>query len=199
MSPAPDNDSPDWVVLLDGARVSRRWMTRHTPRLLAAWYAAGSDDRRAAIGVRILRVAAELGSEPEGDDAAQEISGQAWRSVAEHIDPRLVRGPDWPPLATALARAHTAGYDVAARLPALAAAAPLPDRHPARELHWRLLDDDPSALPAAGGADGLAERAQSAMDTARPAVHRSALTPPSTGDGDAPSTQRSPRPEEDRS
>ena len=55
---------------------------------------------------------------------------------------------NWPPLAAALSRAHAAGYDVAARLPELAATAPLPDRHPARELHWRLLDDCPDALPA---------------------------------------------------
>jgi hypothetical protein len=60
-----------------------------------------------------------------------------------------VRGPDWPPLAAALTRAAAADYDIAVRLPALAAAAPLPARHPARELHWRLLDDCPDALPRA--------------------------------------------------
>ena len=69
-----------------------------------------------------------------------------WEAVAERIDPRLLLGPDWRPLSAALTRAAAAGYDVPARLPALAAA-PLPDRHPARELHWRLLDDCPAALP----------------------------------------------------
>src|SRR3712207_7025353 len=49
-----------------------------------------------------------------------------------------------------------AGYDVPARLPALAAARPLPDRHPARELHWRLLDDCPAALSPPGAAGGQA-------------------------------------------
>ena len=196
MSPEPDSDRADWVVLLDGVRVSHRWMTRHTPRLLAAWCAADSVDPRAAIAARILRAATELESEPVGDDADPWDGGQIWRSLAEHIDPRLVHGPDWPPLAAALDRAHTAGYDVETRLPTLAAAGPLPDRHPARELHWRLLDDCPPQSRHAMRPTALPK--VPAMDTARPAVHRSALTPPSTGGGDAPSSHRSPRPEEDQ-
>jgi len=64
-----------------------------------------------------------------------------WAEVAAAVDPRLAAGPDWAPLAVALARADAAGYHIAARLPELAAAAPLPRRHPARELHWRLLAD----------------------------------------------------------
>lgn len=50
---------------------------------------------------------------------------QAWRTTAEQIDPRLIWGPDWAPLAAALTRAATAGYDVHRLLPELAAAAPL--------------------------------------------------------------------------
>ena len=140
------SDRGDWVSLLAGVRISRAWMVRHTPHLLAAWCDAATDEGRRAIATRILQIAADLESEPgHGDDDA--ATDPAWRQLVARIDARLVRGPDWLPLAAALARAATAGYDVAARLPALAAAAPLPARHPARELHWRLLDDCAAALP----------------------------------------------------
>jgi hypothetical protein len=135
----------DWVTLLAGVRVSRAWMTRETPDLLAAWRDAPSPEHRRAIATRILQIATDLESEIDDvDDAAAE---PALRELAIRIDTRLVHGPDWLPLAAALTRAATAGYDLAARLPALAAAAPLPARHPARELHWRLLNDCPAALP----------------------------------------------------
>ncbi|WP_231486901.1 hypothetical protein, partial [Candidatus Blastococcus massiliensis] len=134
MATASLSDRGDWVSMLAGVRISRAWMVRHTPDLLAAYcYAATADDRH-AIAARIVQIAADLESEPEhgDDDAATEA---AWRQLVARVDARLVRGPDWLPLAAALARAATADYDVAARLPALAAAAPLPARHPARELH----------------------------------------------------------------
>ncbi|WP_116451694.1 hypothetical protein [Blastococcus litoris] len=157
-------DRGDWVSLIDGVRVSRHWMTRHTPRLLAAWRDARTLERRRAVAVRILQVAAELESEPDGFDIDDTLADQPWRTVAERIDARLVCGPDWLPLAAALARAAAAGYDVVARLATLAAAAPLPERQPARELHWRLLDDCPAALPVLNavqrpaGANGLPDR-----------------------------------------
>jgi hypothetical protein len=136
----------DWMSLLDGVRVSRRWMTRHTPQLLAAWCDAPTAESRRAIANRILQIAADL--ESESDDAEGVAAESVWRGFAAQIDARLVRGPDWLPLAAALTRAAAAGYDVAVRLPSLAATPPLPARHPARELHWRLLDDCPDALPA---------------------------------------------------
>ncbi|NEK87922.1 hypothetical protein GCU60_19465 [Blastococcus saxobsidens] len=136
----------DWMSLLDGVRISRCWMTRHTPQLLAAWCDAPTAEHRRAVAARILQIAADLESEP--DDPDDMPTDSAWRAFVVQIDDRLVDGPDWLPLAAALTRAAAAGYDVAARLPALAAAAPLPARHPARELHWRLLDDCPDALPA---------------------------------------------------
>src|SRR3954452_12032782 len=145
------SDRGDWVPLLAGVRESRGWMTWHTPDLLAAWCQAATAEHRRAIATRILQVAADLESEPDQiDDAAAE---PAWRKLVARIDARLVDGPDLLPLASALARAATAGYDVAARLPALAAAVPLPARHPARELHWRLLEDCGAALPARSAAD----------------------------------------------
>jgi hypothetical protein len=160
----------DWMSLLDGVRVSRRWMTRHTPDLLAAWCDAPTAEHRRAIAARILQAAADLESEP--DDADDKAAESAWSELVARIDARLVRGPDWPPLAAALTRAAAADYGVAVRLPALAAAAPLPARHPARELHWRLLDDCPAALPVPD-ADG---------GPATPPNNRSCTAPPrSTG------------------
>lgn len=155
---ARGNDRNQWVSLIDGVRISRRWMTRHTPQLLAAWRDAPTERRRRAIAAHILLVAADLESEPDDASADQECSTSAWQATVARIDPRLVVGPDWPPLAATLTRACLAGYDVATRLPELAAAAPLPARHPGRELHWRLLDDCPAAVlslpvltPAGGG------------------------------------------------
>lgn len=146
MSPPVAHGRGDWMSLLDGVRISRGWMTRHTPQLLTAWCDAPTAGHRRAIAARILQIAADLESEP--NDADDMAAAWTWRASVVQIDDRLVRGPDWLPLAAALTRAAAAGYDVAVRLPALAAAAPLPDRHPTRELHWRLLEDCPDALPA---------------------------------------------------
>lgn len=154
----------DWMSLLDGVRVSRRWMTRHTPALLAAWCDTHTAEHRRATAARILQIAADLESEPDDvDDTAAEAT---WSELVARIDARLVRGPDWLALAAALTRAAAAGYDVPVRLPALATAAPLPHRHPARELHWRLLDDCPAALPAPGPTGDLTATAEGA-----PTVH----------------------------
>jgi hypothetical protein len=179
--PGRDN----WVSLIDGVRVSRTWMTLHTPRLLAAWREARSAEERHSVAVRILRVATAL--ESDSDDGNRFVTHLIGVTIAERIDPRLVQGPDWPPLAAALDRAAAAGYDVVHRLPVLAAAAPLPDRHPARELHWRLLDDWPAALPPRSVLDGRAAAAGGRRDvhsrTGSPHIHGSA---PSSGtDGEA--------------
>jgi hypothetical protein len=159
MATASPSGHGDWVSMLAGVRISRAWMVRHTPDLLAAWCDAATADDRHAIAGRIVRIAAGLESEPEHDDDA--ATGPTWRQLVTRIDARLARGPDWLPLAAALARAAAAGYDVAARLPALAAADPLPARHPARELHWRLLDDCTAALPARGATDQRSSDAHS--------------------------------------
>ncbi|RBY95414.1 hypothetical protein DQ237_15275 [Blastococcus sp. TF02-8] len=170
------SDRGDWVSMLDGVRISRAWMVRHTPELVAAWCDAATAEGRRAIATRILQIAADLESEPEhGDDDA--ATDPAWRQLVAGIDARLVRGPDWLPLAAALARAAAAGYDVAARLPVLAAAAPLPTRHPARELHWRLLDDCVAALPTRGATDHRPSSAHRPdgppqMSPNSPAAHR---------------------------
>jgi hypothetical protein len=180
----------DWITLLGGVRISRQWTIHHTPELLAAWCDAATQARRHAIAAEILHTAAELESEPIGRDS--EPDGSAWEAVAERIDPRLRDGPDRSPLSAALTRAAAAGYDVPARLHALAAAAPLPDRHPARELHWRLLDDCPAALPVLD-ADGR----RAAPPAGSPVLHSPASDPqihrhtPLTGRGEPASAQPS--------
>jgi hypothetical protein len=78
-----------------------------------------------------------------------------WTELAASIDQRLTCGPDWPALAAALDRAAADGYDVAARLPALAAQGDVSKRHPALDLHYRLLGDCDAALlnPGATSSD----------------------------------------------
>jgi hypothetical protein len=173
------------VSLADGVRVSRRWMTRHTPQLQAAWCAAPSALQRRRIAARILQVAADLESEPDDDHAPL---ARVWYETVERIGAHLVHYPDWLPLAAALARAHAAGYDVAARLPTLAAAA-LPDRHPARELHWRLLEDCPAALPATDASARADVAAAVHRSTGHPQNHRDR---PHTLPDDRPSTHTAP-------
>ena len=173
----------DWVAFLDGVRMSRTWMTRHTPDLLAAWCDARSPDERQTVAVRILQIATEL----ESDSDAENESASHPASIAERLDPRLVEGPDWLPLAAALHRAAAAGYDVVRRLPALAAMAPLPDRHPARELHWRLLDDCPAALPARAAPEQRTAAAEGRPDVHSPSgtPHLHGHTAPTATDGEA--------------
>jgi hypothetical protein len=73
-----------------------------------------------------------------------------WTDLAASIDQRLTHGPDWPALAAALDRAAADGYNVASRLPGLAAQGELSDRHPALDLHYRLLADCDAAHLAPG-------------------------------------------------
>ena len=86
MTDAPRTGRPDrdWVTLLGGMRVSRQWMTRHTPELLAAWLDAATAARRRSIAAEIVRIAAELESEPVVDDGEPGCS--EWEAVAERID-----------------------------------------------------------------------------------------------------------------
>ena len=84
------------------------------------------------------------------------IASRDWTDLAATIDERLTQGPDWPALSSALDRAAASGYDVETNLPRLAARDDLPERHPARDLQYRLMADCESALPATGSgpADG---------------------------------------------
>lgn len=143
----PRPGDPGWVTLADGIRFSHRWLAENTPALHQAWQRADTLQRRRELVTRILRAAADAESEPTAG-AGETAPGQLWVAIAAQVDSRLTDGADWPMLAAALTRAHAAGYDVPTKLPALAAIAPLPSRHPARDLHWRLLADCDAALPA---------------------------------------------------
>ena len=79
---------------------------------------------------------------------------QQWADLAAHIDPRLAHDDGWTALAHTLSRAAAAGIDVTAELPHLATNPPLPERHLARELQYRLiayadLDPDPAGTAIA--------------------------------------------------
>ena len=72
-----------------------------------------------------------------------------WAELASHIDPRLVTDDGWIALAHTISRAETAGVDIPTTLPHLATNPPLPARHAARELLYRLvaaanLDPEPA-------------------------------------------------------
>jgi DNA primase catalytic core len=87
-----------------------------------------------------------------------------WQPLADSIDPKLTCEPDWPSLATAIARAHAAGYDVDQHLPRIAAKQPLPEQHPARELHYRLINEVPESVTTP--ADHVVNETAAAADTA---------------------------------
>jgi hypothetical protein len=77
--------------------------------------------------------------------------GQWAPLVRELAGPAVVEDPAWPRLAEAIGRAHAAGWDVRAGVPRLMAQREMPDRHPARELHYRLMADCPAAMPTPRG------------------------------------------------
>jgi len=124
------NPETGWVTLAEGIEFSQAWLDDRAPRLHRAWRRARTERQRRRYAARILRVA---------DQAEREEPADSWIEIAHQIHPQLTHGPDWARLAAALSRADAAGFDVAANLPRLAESSPLPDRHPARELHWRLL------------------------------------------------------------
>jgi hypothetical protein len=95
--------------------------------------------------------------DPPGTTAASSPAlHDRWRALAAELPggQALLADPAWPHLAAALQRAATvAGYDLTARLPALAAQLPLDERRPASDLLYRLADDCPALhtpLPAHG-------------------------------------------------
>jgi hypothetical protein len=141
-------DRGDWVTLFPGLRMSRGWMERHTPQLLTDWCDATSEERRRAIAGLIVRVAA---TRDRDGDASSVFDDPSWLHLLMRIDPRLPDDPDWMALAMTMTRAAATGYDVGLQLPELARHPPLPGRHPARELHWRLLVDCPAAVHTSDG------------------------------------------------
>jgi len=140
-----DPGAPGWVHLTEGIAFSHGWLAAHAPDLYAAWARADGPRERRSVAAQILQAAADVESD-DGDHLGggghtADPALAVWVDLADQLNPELTAGPDWLPLAAALTRAAAAGYDVRDRLPVLAAGGPLPARHPARELHFRLLDD----------------------------------------------------------
>jgi len=73
---------------------------------------------------------------------------ERWAGIArEAVGPAVVEDLGWPGLAAGLDRADAAGWDVASNLPRLVQQDEMPDRHPARELYYRLMNDCEAAIP----------------------------------------------------
>ena len=70
---------------------------------------------------------------------ATTLAGQRWQRTCQQLDPRLLTDPHWLALAGALDRVDLAGTDVTVTLTQALAGGALPARHPARELHYRLV------------------------------------------------------------
>ena len=91
---------------------------------------------------------------------------ETWAALVDSIDPALTSEPDWPVLAAALDRAHTAGHNVTQHLPRLATEQPLPEEHRARALHYRLITEVPQASTPTP--DHVAARAAGDTEMAQP-------------------------------
>ena len=100
-----------------------------------------------------------------------------WWQLCAAIDPRVLDDPHWPALAAALTRAEQAGADVPATLHEVTDQRALPGAHPARSLHYRLLDACDAALspPTAPPRPSPPTPAAAAVATPGPARHRSAV------------------------
>jgi len=100
-----------------------------------------------------------------------------WWQLCAAIDPRVLDDPHWPALAAALTRAEQAGADVPATLHEVTEQRALPGAHPARSLHYRLLDACDAALSPPTSPPRLSPPTPAAatVGTAGPARHRSAV------------------------
>jgi N12 class adenine-specific DNA methylase len=79
-------------------------------------------------------------SAPEGTPARR------WEDLCRQLDAAIVTDPHWHVLATALDRAAAAGVDIPATLRELTQEQALDADHPARSLHYSLLNDHPAAM-----------------------------------------------------
>lgn len=84
--------------------------------------------------------------DPDRGAAARTVAGQRWAGAVAAVDPRLLQDAHYPALAAALDRVDLIGVDASASLRTAAASGPLPEQHPARTLHSRLVDVCPSAI-----------------------------------------------------
>jgi hypothetical protein len=166
--------------------------------LEAATAAHATATASTAVAAHADRTSMRLGTQPHRYlaaaylHAAQTTPAPAairWAEIVEAIDHRLVAGPDWPALAAALDQAAAAGYNLRINLPRLAAAEPLPDRLPACELRYRLINEEPAAgtlLPR-----GVALAASAVQDAA---VNRTRQATPDRATVASPQPRAGPAP-----
>ncbi len=69
-------------------------------------------------------------------ERAEQQPRSHWHQLCAELDPRLPGDAHWPVLVCALDRVHAAGIDLSTALPPLF---PLPEQHPGRTLHGRLM------------------------------------------------------------
>jgi hypothetical protein len=182
-------------------RYSRVQSTQLDPNrcLEAATAAHAAATASTAVAAQADRTSMRLGTQPHRYLAAAYIHAAQttptpatirWAEIVEAIDHRLVAGPDWPALAAALDRAEAAGYNLRINLPRLVAAEPLPDRLPACELRYRLINEEPAAgtllprgvaLVASAGQDAAVDRTRQATRD------RATVASPQPGAGPVPS------------
>jgi hypothetical protein len=133
-----DRDDVSEDPTLAAARLARR-LTPVPPRqvdaVLRAYADAEQTSRQAALAHGYLCA-----------PAAVTLPGPQWRELCSTIDPRVTADAHWPVLAAALDRVAAAGVDVRKALDEIARGRELPEHHPARALHYRLLDVSDAAI-----------------------------------------------------
>ena len=147
------------------ARLKGRWLpttsTEHGP-LLVAYQQLPTSTATARLSYTALTSPALHSSPPRPDQPRQPpgqtpaealpdvgaltVAGRRWQHTASELDRRLLTDPHWYALAGALDRVELAGVDVPSTLRAAAAEGPLPEQHPARALHYRLIEVCDAAL-----------------------------------------------------
>ncbi len=168
---------------------------RERDRLLSERDRAGTELTRpfphrqalAAAQARSAQLTAELTApqpatqaSPPDDVGAFGPALSRWHRLCAGLDRRLVDDPHWHALSAALDRVALAGVDVEHTLTSTTAQGPLPDEHPARALHYRLVDRCPAALtptplPASldpPGRDDLTTRRELARRPPQPSPRR---------------------------
>ncbi len=111
---------------------------------------------------------------PPGTNVSTSQGEQLWHALARDADPRLVTDPHWPAVVACLHRIAVAAGDPALVLQTALHASPLPDDHPGRSLHFRLLNLDPAAGTPEPDGNRRPERPVGAPDRETP-------TPPAPG------------------
>jgi hypothetical protein len=143
-------------------------------------YVAATRPSPAEAHLRSEAPAAQAGvGSPDSAPAASGGPEEDWGAVADSIDERIAESASWPRLNTALQAAASNGWTVITELPALVAAAPLPDHDAAGELYYRLLNTGAAELSADTGA-GAAHQ-PSPRPAEPPTYGNEAPQPPSPG------------------